>query len=114
LGRFPAKIIAVAVIEFSYLLFMPLSTEARKCDFCARHNGVVCDTFSLDVYLPLPNEDFGSSNKRKMRLFDALFKGMSTQFWPLTIEKSIENPHYIFCSSFQNLRLGGVNLQWEA
>ncbi len=33
---------------------------------------------------------------------------MSTRFGLLTIEKSVENPHFIFCSSFQNLRLGGV------
>jgi hypothetical protein len=39
-------------------------------------------------------------------MFEALFKGVSTLFGLLTIEKSVENPDFIFCSSFQNLRLG--------
>jgi len=40
-----------------------------------------------------------------MRIFEALFKGESTRFGPRTIENAVENPHFIFCSSFQNLRL---------
>ena len=39
-------------------------------------------------------------------MFDALFKVVSTLFGPLTIEKYIEHPHFISCSSFKNLRLG--------
>jgi hypothetical protein len=34
-------------------------------------------------------------NEDEMRIFDALFKGVSTSFGPLTIEKSVENPHFI-------------------
>jgi hypothetical protein len=48
--------------------------------------------------------------KDEMRIFEALFKGGSTQFGPRTIEKCFENPHFIFCYSFQNLRLGSINL----
>jgi hypothetical protein len=33
-----------------------------------------------------------------------------TRFGLRTIEKSIENPDVIFCSSFQNLRLGSIKL----
>ena len=40
--------------------------------------------------------------------FEVLFYGLSTLFGLRTIEKSIKNPHFIFCSSFQNLRLGGI------
>jgi len=40
---------------------------------------------------------------------EALVKDVSTQFGQRTSEKSVENPHYIFCSSFQNLRLGACN-----
>jgi len=47
--------------------------------------------------------------KDEMRIFEALFKGVSTQFGPRTVDKCFENPHFIFCSSFQNLRLGGAN-----
>jgi len=45
-----------------------------------------------------------------MRMFDALLKVVSTLFGPLTIEKCIEHPHFIFCSTFQNLRLGSIIL----
>ncbi len=44
---------------------------------------------------------------------DALFKGVSTQFGPWDIEKCfLRNPHFIFCSDFQNLRLGSMKLSW--
>jgi hypothetical protein len=49
-----------------------------------------------------------------MRIFEALFKGESTRFGPRTIEKSVENPHFIFCSSLQNLRLGSINFETQA
>jgi hypothetical protein len=39
---------------------------------------------------------------------EALFKGVSTRFGLRTIEKYIENPDVIFCSAFQNLRLGSI------
>jgi hypothetical protein len=44
-----------------------------------------------------------------MRMFEALFKVVSTRFGLLIVEKSVENPDFIFCSSFQNLRLGSIN-----
>jgi hypothetical protein len=47
--------------------------------------------------------------KEEMRISkEALFKELSTQLGPRTIEKSIENPDCLFCSSFQNLRLGRI------
>jgi len=49
-----------------------------------------------------------------MRMFDALFKVVRTLFGPLTIERYIEHPHFIYCYSFQNLRLGTQwGLIWE-
>jgi len=45
----------------------------------------------------------------EIRIFEAFFKGVSTRFGLLTIEKLVENPDFIFCSSFQNLRLGIMN-----
>jgi hypothetical protein len=41
---------------------------------------------------------------------EALFKGVSTRFGLRTVEKYIENPDVICCSSFQNLRMGSINL----
>ena len=48
--------------------------------------------------------------KYEMRIFEVLFKGVITRFRLRTIEKLIETPHFISCSSFQNLRLGRMNL----
>jgi len=45
-----------------------------------------------------------------IRIFEALFKGMSTRFGLRIIEKSIEGPSVIFCFAFQNLRLGSIKL----
>ncbi len=58
-------------------------------------------------HLSIPNEDFGRCNKDEIRISnEALVRGVSTRFGIWTIEKSVENPDVIFCSSFQNLRLG--------
>jgi hypothetical protein len=46
--------------------------------------------------------------KDEIRTFEALFKGVSTRFGLRIVENSIENAHFIFCSSFQNLRLGSI------
>ena len=48
--------------------------------------------------------------KEEIQIFEALFKGVSTRFGLRTIEKSVENPDFFFCSSFQHLRLGGIQL----
>jgi hypothetical protein len=42
---------------------------------------------------------------------EALFKVVSTRFGLRIVENSIENPHFIFCSSFQHLRLGSINMR---
>jgi hypothetical protein len=41
--------------------------------------------------------------KDEMRICEALFSGVSSQFGQRTTEKRFTNPHLIFCSSFQNL-----------
>jgi hypothetical protein len=91
--------------------------------------------------LSLPNEDFGRMNKR-WNPDGSTFQGREYSFWatkylkvsrkavfhhlfllpkssfgehkfgPWTIEKCLENPHFIFCSSFQNLRLGAIKSFW--
>jgi hypothetical protein len=42
--------------------------------------------------------------------FEAIFKGVSTRFGLRIVEKSVDNPDFIFCSSFQNLRLVSIDL----
>ncbi len=51
--------------------------------------------------------------KEEMRLFEALFKGVSTRFWLRTIESPFENQELIFCSFFQNLRLGSMEIGFK-
>jgi hypothetical protein len=47
--------------------------------------------------------------KDEILIFEAFFKGVSTRFGLRIVENSIvENPDFIFCSSFQNLRLGNI------
>jgi hypothetical protein len=47
-----------------------------------------------------------------MRMFEARFKVVrGLDFGLRIVENSIEHPHFIFCSSFQNLRLGSINFQ---
>ncbi len=48
--------------------------------------------------------------KGEIKIFDIPFKGVSTRFGLQTIEKYIENLDFIFCQSFQNLRLGSIQL----
>ena len=62
------------------------------------------------VKFMLPNADFGKSYKRWNACFRCPFKGVSTWFGLRAIEKCIEHPLFIFCSFFQNLRLGSINL----
>ena len=49
--------------------------------------------------------------KDENRIFEVLLAGVSTRFGRRTIEKSIENPHFVICSSVQNLRLGAISLR---
>jgi hypothetical protein len=47
--------------------------------------------------------------KDEILIFEAFFKGVSTRFGLRIVENSVvENPDFIFCSSFQNLRLGNI------
>ena len=48
--------------------------------------------------------------KEEIRIFEALLKGVSTRFGLRTIAKYIENLDFLFCQSFQNLRLGSIKL----
>jgi len=49
-----------------------------------------------------------------MRMFDVLFNGSWPKLSTHALEKCFENPHFISCSSFQNLRLGGVEFDTES
>ncbi len=48
--------------------------------------------------------------KDEIQIFEALFKGVSTRFGLRIVEKSVENPDFIFCSSFPHLRLRSINI----
>jgi hypothetical protein len=59
---------------------------------------------------PSQTKIWEGGTKDEIRIFEALFKGVSTRFWLRTIEKCFENPDFIFCSSFPNLRLGSIKI----
>ncbi len=50
------------------------------------------------------------ATKVEIMIFEALVRGVSTRFGLRTIEKSVENPDFIFCSPFQNILLGSIKL----
>jgi hypothetical protein len=70
---------------------------------------------SCNVY-PSQTKIWEGGTKDEIMILEALCKGVSTRFGRRTIEKSVENPDFIFCnkqkfcSSFQNLRLGAIKL----
>ncbi len=65
-----------------------------------------------EVYAP-QTKILESRTNISERVFEALFKVVSTRFGLRIVENSIENPYFIFCSSFQNLRLGSIKLMEE-
>jgi hypothetical protein len=63
-------------------------------------------THTSQLYAP-QKKILEGGTKEALRIFEALFKGVSTQLGARTIEKSFENPELFFCQSLQNLRLRG-------
>jgi hypothetical protein len=73
---------------------------------------LVCQSFRNRIrILCRPNEE--GLTKEEIRIFDALFKGVSTLFGPRTIEAYIENLDFLFCQSFHNLRLVGIKMLYN-
>jgi hypothetical protein len=55
----------------------------------------------------LPNEDLKGGTKDEMLIFDAPFNGVNALILGYKPRKKcLEHLHFIFCSSFQHLRLG--------
>jgi len=58
-------------------------------------------THSVSEFYPSQTNILEGGTKDEMRLFEALFNG----YWPKlsthALEKCFENPHFVFCSSFQ-------------
>ncbi len=88
----------------------------------------LCVTWITDFFLPDLNVPHQHCCEQKSRTFSPRsklgrisndFEGSTFPRFVAQIEysrpwKVLENPHVIFCSSFQNLRLGGVNfILWK-
>ena len=67
---------------------------------------MACEYDTCTSYDPVAITFYGSQSKVLERATKA---GASTRFGRRFIEKSIENPHFSFCSFVQNLRLGIIN-----
>ncbi len=65
--------------------------------------------FLAQIYAP-QTKILEGGTKDEIRIFEALFNGSWPKLSTHALEKCFENPDFIFCSSFQNLRLGGVKL----
>ncbi len=61
----------------------------------------------LNIY-PSQTKILEGLTKEEIRIFEALLQGVSTLFGLRIVEKFIENRDFIFCQSFQNLRLGSI------
>jgi hypothetical protein len=67
--------------------------------------GWVVIDFSHQLYAP-QTKILEGGTKEEIRVFEALFKGVSTRFGLRTIEKCCENHDFIFCSAFQQFSFG--------
>jgi hypothetical protein len=75
-----------------------------------REMSVLCnDGNDREFYAP-QTKILEGGTKDVMRIFERLFNGPWPKSSTHVLQKCFENPHYIFCSSFQNLRLGAINL----
>jgi len=82
-------------------------TGASKYSNQRRRSVSIADIQQL---YPSQTKIWEGGTKDEIRIFAALFKGVSTRFGLRTIEKCCENPDFIICSSFPNLRLGSIKL----
>ena len=82
-------------------IFTRLLPRAESATFLAR-----------ELYAP-QTKILEGGTKDEIRIFDGLFNGTWPKLSTHALQKCFDNPHFLFCSSFQNLRLGGVNLHWE-
>ena len=84
-----------------------MSDSDAQCDDLNHFDlGVKTDVLGI---LCLPNEDFGRGYNTWNMRFRCPFLWCEYLIWATNHWKSIKNPHFIFCSSFQNLRLGSIN-----
>ncbi len=100
---------------FRLLFLLPKSSLGRgkKCDFFARHTDWILAAFATGM----ANKKLRNFMLQKRRFWKAEQEMKSifpTQWFIAQIEysrpwKVLRNPDFIFCSSFQNLRLGGIN-----
>jgi hypothetical protein len=63
----------------------------------------------MEIYAP-QTKILEDRTKDRSRLFEALFKGVSTGFGLLLDEKWFENTLQTACSTVENLRLGSIKL----
>jgi hypothetical protein len=67
------------------------------------------ETTFARIYAP-QTKILEGGTKDEMQMFDTLFKGSWPKLSTHTLEKGVEHLHFIFCSAFQNLRLGSIEL----
>ncbi len=63
----------------------------------------------MEIYAP-QTKILEGATKDEIQIFDRLFNGSWPKLSTHAPDKWFENPDFIFCYSFQNLRLGGIKL----
>jgi hypothetical protein len=77
------------------------TTDTMLCDPCSEQK-------IAQFYAP-QTKILEGGTKDEIRIFDGLFNGTWPKLSTHALQKCFDNHHFLFCSSFQNLRLGGVN-----
>jgi hypothetical protein len=88
----------LAHLSWSFIRFKP-HVELTRAETCQR---------SEQPSLCSPKEDSGRGNKRRNRIFGALFKGVSTQLWATNHGKVLRKSDFVFGSAFSTFRLASI------
>ena len=85
-----------------FFLFVQKDQSDDKWKHMVHVGNNICDKYMH------PKRRFWTELQNMKSAFSRPFQVLSTRFGLRTIEKSIENARFIFCSDFQNLRLGTI------
>jgi hypothetical protein len=99
---------AMCWVLWDALLFCNITKDSKQNVMrCVGLSGMRC-SFVTNFMLP-KRRCWTDEQKIKIRIFDCRFNGSYPKSSTHALEKTVENPDFIFCSSFQHLRLGSIH-----
>ena len=84
----------------------PLVRLTHRHEAAVRNSSPFWTNLPFHYFYPSQTKMLEGGTKDEIRIFLALFKGVSTLFRLLIVEKSVENLDFIFCSSFHLSKMG--------